>query len=241
MADATQATTTPLFDNAAAKKILIFMTFLALGTTALAAFAHFYGQYINQAGHSASTTAREIVIANDVLMIEDNHIRFAEQRGNGVHSRIDLYAAWPTMEGYSLEKEAIFNSLGEEKHLIFMSLEPARMSRDMSGRLEPIYRSLMIEPIIEGPAGLVANALKNESGTDNELIYVGRDLGERPFVARCLAGDFSKTSLAPCERDVQFESGLSLSYRFPMRLLADWRRLDAVMMDFVEKRRLGSY
>lgn len=241
MSDAKQAKTTPLFDNATAKKILIFMILLALGTVALAAFAHFYGQYINQAGHSASTKAREIVIANDVLMIEDNHIRFAEQRGSGVHSRIDLYAAWPQMTGYSLDQEAVFNSLGEEKHLIFMSLEPARMSRDMSGRLEPIYRGLMIEPAIEGPAGLIANALKNESGADNELLYVGRDLGERPFVARCLAGEFLKTSLAPCERDVQFKSGLSLSYRFPKRLLAEWRTLDAIMMGFVEKRRLGSY
>lgn len=241
MSDAKEATTTPLFDNTTSKKILIFMILLAFSTIGLAAFAHYYGQYINQAGHSASTKAREIVIANDVLMIEDNHIRFAEQRGSGVHSRIDLYAAWPLMTGYSLEQETIFNSLDEEKNLIFMSLEPARMSRDMSGRLEPIYRGLMIEPAIEGPAGLIAHALKNEAGTDNELLYVGRTLGERPFVARCLAGAFLKTSLTPCERDVQFESGLSLSYRFPERLLAEWRSLDAVMMGFVEKRRLGNH
>lgn len=240
MSNATEADTAPLFDEKTARKVFYFTVFIAFGTVALAAFAHFYGQYINQAGHSASTKAREIVIANDVLMIEDNHIRFSEQRVSGVHGRIDLYAAWPTLSGYQDSDAEIFNSLDEEKKLIFITLEPARMSRDMTGRLEPIYRGLMIKPAVKGEHGLTINALKDETGTNSEWLYIGEEMGQRAFVARCLGGAIAETALAPCERDVQFDSGLSLTYRFPEHMLKYWRVLDQKFMQFVQTRRMSS-
>ena len=36
-------------------------------------------------------------------------------------------------------------------------------------------------------------------------------------------------SLAPCERDIQVGDDLSLTYRFPQELLADWQALDAAV------------
>lgn len=239
MRHATEPDTAPLFDEKSAKKLFYFMVFIALSTVILAAIAHFYGQYINDAGHSTSTKKREIVIANDVLIIEDNHIRFSEQRVSGVHSRIDLYAVWPSLSGYTEAQADSFNNIGDQKNLVFITLEQARMSRDMTGRLEPIYRGLMIEPTVESEHGLKINALKDEVGNNSEWLYVGEELGKRDFVARCLGGTILETALAPCERDVQFDSGLSLTYRFPAHLLAQWRVLDQKFMQFVQSRRMN--
>jgi hypothetical protein len=62
------------------------------------------------------------------------------------------------------------------------------------------------------------------------VLAVAERPGDHPFVARCLSGPNAEESLAPCERDVQVGENLSLSYRFPKELLADWRALDAAVL-----------
>lgn len=100
------------------------------------------------------------------------------------------------------------------------------MSRDMSGRYEPIYR-LLIEPVGKpGPSGLVFHDFNEKSGYMNEMLAVATAQDKEPFVARCLTGPSAEESLAPCERDIQIGNQLSLTYRFPLELLKDWKRLD---------------
>src|SRR5690606_32900076 len=100
---------------------------------------------IARRGHSDSTLAYEIIIGNNVLSIPTNMIRFSNQRRDGVTGRLDLYARWPGLTGYTERDRAIFNLLTPKRHLIFMSIEQRTMSRDMSGRYLPIYAEL-IEP-----------------------------------------------------------------------------------------------
>jgi hypothetical protein len=64
----------------------------------------------------------------------------------------------------------------------------------------------------------------------NEILVVAERLGEDPYVARCLDEAAASGSLAPCERDVQIGDDLSLVYRFPRELLADWKTLDAAVV-----------
>ena len=59
--------------------------------------------------------------------------------------------------------------------------------------------------------------------------------GKDPFVARCLSGPSAEESLAPCERDIHVGDDLSLSYRFPIELLADWQALDKAVAGPGEK------
>jgi hypothetical protein len=101
------------------------------------------------------------------------------------------------------------------------------MSRDMSGRFAPIYDALIRKPGTLGPAGTVIYEFSEKSGYLNEQLVVAPRSGEDPFVARCLTGPSAAESLAPCERDVLVGKGLSVTYRFPLDLLADWRALDA--------------
>lgn len=100
------------------------------------------------------------------------------------------------------------------------------MSRDMSGRFEPIYR-LLIEPIGKpGPSGLIFYGFNEKSGYMNEMLAVAARPEKPPFVARCLTGPSADESLAACERDIHIGNELSLTYRFPAELLKDWERLD---------------
>ena len=103
------------------------------------------------------------------------------------------------------------------------------MSRDMSGRLAPIYSTLLVSPGTAGPAGITLYRFSEKSGYLDEVLAVAEQPGGEPFVARCLGGASAAESLAPCERDIHVGDDLSLSYRFPQELLGQWRELDAAL------------
>lgn len=210
----------------------VFGAFAALAVLsgAIGAAGHWLGRSIAMSGHTDDTTTREIIIGNDVVVAASNEIRFARQRRNGVATRIDLYFRWPEMDGYSEATRTAFNHSAGSKRILFLSMEPRMMSRDMSGRFDPIYRSLIVATAASVEGDVSIHDFMPRSGYVNELLAVAPRRGQAPFVARCLGGPSSVESLAPCERDVQVGRGLSLSYRFPRELLPEWESLEAAIL-----------
>lgn len=189
------------------------------------------GHTIALGGHSDDQTIHEIVIGNDVAAVPANAIRFEKDRHSGTAERLDIYLSWPDLEGYSEDKSRLFNHLGKNGNLIFLTFEPRMMSRDMSGRFEPIYRQLIEQPGLPGPGDTTLYKFTAKSGyMDEELAIAGRP-GQPPFVARCLTGDEARQSLAECQRDVLLTDGLSLSYRFPKSFLAHWQGMESSILE----------
>lgn len=202
---------------------------LALLSGAISIAGKIAGRSIAMAGHTDDTTTREIVIGNDVLTVPANMIRFEAARRDGVASRLDLYLRWPQMDGYSAEARDDFNHAEGGGPILFLGFEEKMMSRDMSGRFEPIYRSLIDRHGRAGPAGLAVHAFPEKSGYVDEVLVVGDEGGGEPFVMRCLSGAAARESLAPCERDIHVGRGLSLTYRMPAELAGSWREVDAAI------------
>jgi hypothetical protein len=210
----------------------VFFAFatLAILSAGLSIAGKWLGRTIALAGHTEDTTLHEIVIGNNVLEVPANAIRFDRERRDGAAKRLDLYLRWPDMGGYSATAHDDFNHVGGDKNILFISFEEQMMSRDMSGRFEPIYRSLIVEPGVPGQGGTTLYGFSEKSGYTNEVLAVAKRSGQAPFVARCLTGTSADESLAPCERDVLIGDNLSLSYRFPRELLPGWRALDAAVL-----------
>lgn len=202
---------------------------LATLSAAIGLGGRWLGGDIAAGGHTESTRRFEIVIGNDVLAVPANAIRSADQRRDGVTRRLDLYLHWPELSGYTDAARDAFNNAGGKREIVFVSLEPRTMSQDMSGRFAPIYRNLIEPDGRSGPAGLEIHRFTAESGFADEVLAVADGHDATPFVARCLSGPAAAQSLAPCERDIALGEGLSLTYRFPDDLLADWKRLDAAI------------
>lgn len=216
-----------LVDKRFTTKLIAAVVTFALLSVGISVGGKWLGRAIVLAGHTEDRTSREIVIGNNVLLVPSNAIRFPEARIDGVTDRLDLYLHWPDLDGYSAGQRDAFNNGGKEKSIVFLTFEEASMSRDMSGRLEPIY-SHVIEP--QGRklgGGLVAHTFTAASGYRDEELVVGS--GAAPFVARCLTEKAAADSLAPCERDIRIGEELSLSYRFPRALLAQGAKLDAAV------------
>ncbi|MCV0396807.1 MAG: hypothetical protein K5872_20665 [Rhizobiaceae bacterium] len=219
--------------------VRVFLVFAAMAVFAagLNVASMWIGRSIAMAGHSDDTTGREIVIGNDVFAIPANTIRDPEARTDGVYSRIDLYLAWPSLEGYTSTLRDVFNHSAGQPRVVFLTLERQTMSRDMSGRLEPIYRALVTPRGMPGPDGIMLHEFPAGSGFSEEVLAIGRDKGGSAFVARCLTGEAGATSLAPCQRDVAIGGGLVAAYRFPMELLGEWRNLDQALLGWIASKR----
>ncbi len=211
-------------------KVFYAFAALALLSVTISVAGKWLGASIVMAGHTDDASTREIVIGNNVIVAPANAIRFERQRLDGVATRLDLYFRWPAMDGYSRAASDDFNNAGGTRNILFVSFEPQIMSRDMSGRFEPIYRSLIVEPATTGPGGISLYGFNAKSGYLNESLAVARRDGAEPYVARCLSGQAAEDSLAPCERDVLLGDGLSMTYRFPRELLTEWKALDAAVL-----------
>ena len=212
--------------------IRIFYVLLALAafSVAISIAGRLLGSSIAEVGHTDSTRLVEAVVGNNVLAVPANYVRFEKQRADGEAHRLDLYLRWPDLEGYSDEARDDFNHRGGSRRILFLTLEPETMSRDMSARFDPIYRRLIELPGTPAIAGLRSYQFLETSGYMNEILMVGDGVDGRPFVARCLTGQVAAESLAPCERDVRFGDELSLTYRFPAALLGEWQELDKAVL-----------
>ncbi|MBZ9862816.1 hypothetical protein [Mesorhizobium sp. CA12] len=210
------------------KRVFYIFAALALLSIAISVGGKWLGRSIAMAGYTDDTTVRRIVMGNNLINVPANFIRFDQARRDGIASRLDLYLRYPEMDGYSTAARDDFNHATTRK-IIFLSFEPRMMSRDMSGRFAPIYSALIEKPGTPGPGGTTVYAFSEKSGYLNEVLAVAERPGKDPFVARCLSGPSAEESLAPCERDIQVGDDLSLTYRFPRELLANWPALDAAI------------
>ncbi|WP_244439669.1 hypothetical protein [Nitratireductor aquibiodomus] len=199
-------------------------------------FGRWYGASLSNAGHTESVRLREIVIRNNVLTVPENAIRFKSARMDGVTLRLDLYLSWPELEGYTPGRRNDFNHVDGARNIIFLTFEEQVMSRDMSNRLEPVYRQIIETRSVAGPGNIRFHRFKRDSGYAGEVLAIAEGTGtSQPFVARCLTGAAAREALAPCERDINVGNRLSMTYRFPASLLGNWQVLDSAIKQKVAR------
>lgn len=220
---------TRAIDEDFARKVFYLFAAIALAALAVNLGGRWLGHSIALGGHSTSTDLREVVIGNDVILAPENTVRYEQARRDGVAPKLDLYFRWPGLTGYTSQTAPDFNDASVERRLVFVTLEPRTMSRDMSGRFEPIYRSLIEWPGQADISGIVLHAFTEKSGYLGEQLAVLERTGAEPLVSRCVTGAAAAEMLAPCERDIQVGSDLSLVYRFPRALLAEWPALESAI------------
>jgi hypothetical protein len=222
-----------LVSNAILFRLTAFISLLA-ATTALLIFAgKIYGDQLALAGHTTERHTIHIAIGPDVLAIPANMIRFENQRRDGVARNINLYLSWPAMDGYTAEHATRFSDPGGSRDLIFLEFTQSVMSRDMSGRLDPIYRKLIEGKPMPGPSGLEMHHFNPRSGFGAEMLVTGKTRKGQDYVARCIFPTVpSDATSADCQRDIHVGRDLTLLYRFSSRNLTDWEAIDDAIHGF---------
>lgn len=223
----------PLLSNGFLLKLTAFIGLLAVLTAALTIAGKYYGDQLAMDGRTASREVFHILVGQDVLSLPANMIRFENQRHTGQAESVSVYLSWPELDGYTPEADARFSDPDGSQELVFIEFSQSVMSRDMSGRLEPIYKRLFRGEPENGPAGLIVHRLDPKSGFGGEAILTGMTSTGGLYVARCLLPKTpAAATTADCQRDIHVGRDLTLLYRFSSKLLPDWETLDAQLTAF---------
>jgi hypothetical protein len=227
----------PLISNRLLIILTISICVLAAASAAISWFGRAYGERLSLAGHSESSELIEVTIGRDQISVPANTIRFESQRQGGLAERLDLYLLWPDMTGYTAGNRARFDDLNKSNALIFLQISQSTMSRDMSGRVDPIYRHLLAEEVANGPAGLRLHRFQDGTGYDGEHLLTGTLPDNTLYAVRCLLpASPVRATTSDCQRDIHVGEDLTVLYRFSSRLLDDWQAMDAAVRTYVEDR-----
>lgn len=225
----------PLLSGRFVYKVTAVVVLLAAITTALSLSGRWFGENLALAGHTSSLTPYDIFIGQDHLRLPANVIRFESQRATSIAERVDIYLTWPALEGYSDDNRHLFNNVNRPESLIFLQISQSTMSRDMSGRLEPIYTQVFEGAASPGPNGLTRHGVKATSSYAGEAFFTAEREGEPTYVVRCLEpGANEVPTSADCQRDIHAGKDLVILYRFSRNLLPQWREIDNAVGGFVK-------
>ncbi|OCP01131.1 MULTISPECIES: hypothetical protein [unclassified Ensifer] len=227
----------PLLSPRFVYRVTAIVVLLAGLSAAIALAGRWFGENLAFAGHTASTEVFDIFIGQDHMRLPANMIRFEAQRATSIVERVDVYLTWPALEGYNDDNRKLFNDVDAPQNLIFLQISQSTMSRDMSGRLEPIYTQVFDGAPIPGPSGLKEHTTKATSSYAGEVFYTADRDGRPPYVVRCLKSDAQTLSTsADCQRDIHAGTDLAVLYRFSNKLLPQWQEIDDAMAAFIKSR-----
>jgi hypothetical protein len=217
----------PLVSGGLVRKIVVGAFVLATLTVGLSVAGKWYGRRMAVGEYSASTTPLAITIGPDRLQLPENAIRFPDQRFSGKQEQVNLALQWPEMRGYDAAAAPRFFDISNAGSLIFIQMSQSIMTRDMSGRVAPIYTRLFDGTPETGPYGLTLHHFRQGSGYGDEVLLTDPFGGAEPYAVRCvLPAKPSLSTGADCQRDIFAGSDLSVQYRFSASLLKDWKTLD---------------
>ncbi|THV25268.1 hypothetical protein [Peteryoungia ipomoeae] len=234
--DTTHSTPGPLLSNRFLSVATAVIAVLALSSLAISFAGKHYGHQLALANHSDSTTPIKVAIGRDVLTLPENTLRFAVQRVSKAHEQVDLYLSWPEMRGYEDALRSRFNST-HPAGIVFLQISQSTMTRDMSGRLDPIYRQLLGPGVTQGPGGLEERHFLPGTGYEGEVLLTGTDKAGHVYAVRCLdpARGSAPTS-SDCQRDIHLGRDMSVLYRFPRNILHDWENLESAIRTYIQSR-----
>jgi hypothetical protein len=226
----------PLISNRLLFRITVVIGLLAALASALSVVGKQLGEELALGGNTESREIHHIIVGQDTLTLPANMIRFETQRKSGSAESVSIYLSWPNLEGYSRDTASIFSDPHRSDRLIFAEFSQSVMSRDMSGRVEPIYSKLFAGEPTAGPAGLTIHRLSKKSGFGDERLLTGKLADGSIYAVRCLlpVGDQPSTS-ADCLRDVAVGRDLTLLYRFSSALLPQWQEIDRNVRNFAAR------
>lgn len=215
-------------------RLLLFASFVLTAFTGLIFLAVWLiGEELSHAGHTADETPRQIVVGNDVLNIPANLIRFRSQRNAAQAGRVDLFALWPALEGYSETNAEAFTGAEVNEKLIFVTIEPRTMTQDMSGRIGPIYEKFFTGPPVDAGHGLLKRPLSASGGFGAEELWY-EAASPYPYAVRCVRND-AGAGTPYCLRDLHMGRDITVTYRFHSALIGEWMEIEQAVRNRINK------
>jgi hypothetical protein len=195
---------------------------------------------------SALSRPIHVQIGADTFSIPENYTVFAKSRRGGIQDKIELYAALPNFEGYTLPRALDFEGNDSNSPVVHFSLyDPDKIAAEEGHtveerftereKFERIFLPLVTNPKGEGwRYGFTRYRLSDSWGGQDEDLFVHENSDGSMMLFRCILN--VPTMPSPwCRRDMFVSNTLGLSYRFKRARLDEWRDIDAGVMDLVKQ------
>ncbi|MGQ0741325.1 MAG: hypothetical protein ACT4OG_03390 [Alphaproteobacteria bacterium] len=173
-----------------------------------------------------ATQRIQLNVGGTGFRIPGNYILFASDRKGGKRKNVRLVAFLPDLRGYSASDRQELADNSPASEAVYLSLREERFNVTEKERLTRIYHPQLISREGKpGPHGLRQYEFKPNTGYRDDDLFVG-ETEAGPAALRCTRP--SKIAPSPnCLREILLAKGVTLTYRFKRRHLAEWQAIDA--------------
>tara|TARA_R110000824_G_scaffold390760_24_gene588121 strand:- start:946 stop:1761 length:816 start_codon:yes stop_codon:yes gene_type:complete len=182
---------------------------------------------------SAASRNVEVVIGSTRFLIPENFTRYPSQRSGGNHTEISMHALLPGFTPYKPSLQDEFSDNSADAEVVFFTLHQSEALLPAERRLKDIYARHLASPKPEqSENGLSLYSFSDNSGYKGQDLLVATDQKQRLILLMCQ----QKTDLVEspnCTRTLLLSRELALTYRYKRSHLAQWQRIDELLLRLV--------
>lgn len=201
----------------------------------------------NSAKASSETALVELTIGNQKFAIPENYTIFPRSRRGGEMDKVELYAALPNFEGFSIPRQLDFEGNDENSPIIYLSIfDPGKTEIELDTNVPMVQMSerekfeRVYLPHVKNPEGsqwrhgFMHYEFSETWAHPDEDLFVHESPEGEIFLFRCLK-DVPTMPSPWCRRDMVMSDSLGINFRFKRPRLSDWRNINAGVIALVEK------
>lgn len=219
----------------------IFLATLVL----CAIFLYYYvGPSVDELGGNVPSPAISeepiaITVGDLAFAIPANYTVFPRDRRGGARDEVWLYALWPTLSGYAPSRREDFIENAPDTRRIDILVATRTSPHTERERIDILYLPATTDRRgARTPWQLIKYEFKEQranvptSGYAGTELYLGEE-GEGDVLAIFCFKERDDTPSPECWRELELNSGVTLTYRFKRPYLAEWRKIDQEVRAFV--------
>ncbi|MFZ5616536.1 MAG: hypothetical protein ACOZAA_04345, partial [Pseudomonadota bacterium] len=181
-----------------------------------------------------------ISVADLNFEIPANYTVFPRDRRGGARDEVWLYALWPTLSGYAPSRRVDFIENPADTRRIDILIAVRTSPFTERERIDILYMPQTIDRRgARTPHQLIKYEFKEQranvptSGYAGSELYLGEDEKKNVIALFCMKERDDMIS-PECWRELELNSGVTLTYRFKRPYLAEWRKIDSEVRSFVD-------
>ncbi len=206
---------------------------------------HYVGPGVDDLqGSSPKPTISEerikITVGDRLFFVPANHTVYPKDRRERTTDSLNLYAIWPTMNGYTPARRLEFIDNDKNSRRVDMSINVRNTVFTEVQRLEMLYLPHVVDKRGQQSDYQLtrftfkeARANAPTNGYANKELFVGEASDGALIVLFCYEDTGDNTVPPQCYRELDFSDDVTIRYSFKRTYLPDWKEVDTQVRRFI--------
>lgn len=207
---------------------------------------HYVGPGVDELQGSApkptiSEEAIQIQVGDVQLRVPANHTIYPRDRRTRSTDQLELYAIWPTMNGYTPARRSEFIDNNPSSRRLDIAIFKKTMDFTEAQRLDLLYLPHVVDKTGQASDYQLTRFIFKEAranaptnGYANKELFVGKEGDDSLVVLFCYDTNVSEIIPPNCYRELDWTDTVSIRYSFKKEYLADWQEINAQVRRFLQ-------